>query len=160
MAAGHKHESIRLECGLTPSDAYTFCGSEDGELFQEAARRILGSENHLCTWHPAPEVACKQMSIVGCCRQDFLLGPGGREPGGVFPSSYRRHHRTGHAPKGRLPADRIHRRPDQSLAVTGPCSQSCLLVVPTTTSVLAHGLWCQDMTHKMETVCTITLCVA
>ena len=45
MAAGHKHETIRLECGLTPSDAYTFCGSEDGELFQKAAQ-ILDSEDH------------------------------------------------------------------------------------------------------------------
>ena len=46
MAAGHKHESIRLECGLTPSDAYTFCGSEDGELSQRAVRRILDSGDH------------------------------------------------------------------------------------------------------------------
>lgn len=29
---GHKQESIRLECGFSTSDAYTFCGSEDGRV--------------------------------------------------------------------------------------------------------------------------------
>lgn len=28
--AGHKHESIKIDCALTPSDEFVVCGSEDG----------------------------------------------------------------------------------------------------------------------------------
>lgn len=31
-SAGHKHESYKLDCCLTPSDAHVISGSEDGDL--------------------------------------------------------------------------------------------------------------------------------
>jgi len=30
---GHKHEAIKLDCALTPSDEFVLCGSEDGKVY-------------------------------------------------------------------------------------------------------------------------------
>lgn len=53
---GHRQESIRLECGIMPSDAYTFCASEDGEELS-------------CLQQPVQA----EIIVVGYCGRLFII---------------------------------------------------------------------------------------
>ena len=48
---GHKHESYKLDCCLTPSDGHVICGSEDGARSRSRSRRSCPIRAACCQPH-------------------------------------------------------------------------------------------------------------
>lgn len=73
IGAGHVHQSYKLDCAFSPTDAYVLCGSEDGEQVEVASWfpwQLQGAVLHVYLIH-APVPAVTQGLIV--CNLPCLL---------------------------------------------------------------------------------------
>ena len=73
IGAGHVHQSYKLDCAFSPTDAYVLCGSEDGEQVEVASWfpwQLQGAVLHVYLIH-APVPAVPQGLIV--CNLPCLL---------------------------------------------------------------------------------------
>lgn len=61
---GHKHEGVKLDCALTPSDEFVACGSEDGHVFfwdlveEKLVRKIAAHKGVVCSLAIHPDSDC------------------------------------------------------------------------------------------------------
>lgn len=71
MTTGHKQESAKMDCSLTPSDAHVLCGSEDGAPQDEQTHAPLElvawcqCTNHVPFIIPSVQLSARLFTIPG-----------------------------------------------------------------------------------------------